>query len=218
MRGGAGLSEIEIAVAVFLPGVTAQRRCMGPLNRFWHRTASIGPIVAPLIPQLGIASLRVAGSTVKSKKLGHGVEIELQGQPVQETSAGNSWRRSDLRRQIFGRFHGLYFFFVSCNTAAGVRVQEFVVLCRYDSRRLLLFLDESIATAPAKEEVLRNFTLGTRSCIPDQVIEEIMLAHLRKYLVNLRGILNVSSSGRGSWHVIVDSSTILDLWQHQCAL
>ena len=98
----------------------------GPANRFWHRTASIGPIVAPLIPQLGIASLRVAGSTVKSKKLGHGVEIELQGQPVQETSAGNSWRRSDLRRQIFGRFHagdGLYPFFVSCNTAAGVRVQ-----------------------------------------------------------------------------------------------
>jgi hypothetical protein len=152
----------------------------GPANRFWHRTASIGPIVDPLIPQLGIASLRVAGSTVKSKKLGHGVEIELQGQPVQETSAGNSWRRSDLRRQIFGRFRGLYSFFVSCNTAAGVRVQEFVVLCRYDSRRLLLFLDESIATAPAKEKVLRNFTLGTRSCIPDQVIEEIMLAHLRK--------------------------------------
>jgi hypothetical protein len=119
VRGGAGLSEIEIAVAVFLPGVTAQRRCMGPLNRFWHRTASIGPIIAPLIPQLGIASLRVAGSTVKSKKLGQGVEIELQGQPVQETSAGNSWRRSDLRRQTFGRFHGLYSFFVSCNTAGG---------------------------------------------------------------------------------------------------
>jgi hypothetical protein len=76
-EGRSGLSEIEIAVLCFCQGSPHTTAMHGPANRFWYRTASIGPIIAPLIPQLGIALLRVAGSTAKSKKLGHGVEIEL---------------------------------------------------------------------------------------------------------------------------------------------
>ena len=65
----------------------------------------------------------------------------------------------------------------------GSAFKEFAVLCRYDSRRLLLFLDVQYgSTSPwhLPGESSSKFHFRARRCILDQVIEEFMLAHLCK--------------------------------------